>query len=116
MTCVSVERPENIAPAVSLIRSTLRRISFYDKYPAREISRNQFKNSVAIDCEFRQYPPEEGMARSEDNFLVACMTVCVDKILVVNFHIIHMIVAGDPAATVRGVFKVHRSFGDIDRD
>lgn len=103
MTCVSVINPEHIRPAVDLIRSTLDRVSYYDKYEG-EVSRTQFKYSVAVDCEFwdSQGPGDE------DRCLVSCMTVCVDKILAVNFHIYHMITSernlAGASAVVLGVY------------
>lgn len=105
-TCVSVANPAQIRPAIDLIRSTLERVSYYDKYEG-EISRIQFKNSVAIKCELRTIPDGPEGPRNGDNNIVSCMTVCVDKILVVNFHIFHMITSGGDlagaTAAVQGV-------------
>lgn len=108
MTCVSVESFVGIRPAVALIKTALEKIHYYDKYYG-ESSRTQFQNSVAVDCQFKKYPTEKGKFEGEDDELVACMTVCVDKILIVNFHIIHIIEMGrsrdGAAATVREVFN-----------
>lgn len=128
--CVSVERPEQVAPAINLIKQTLRNLPYYT---TREPSRNQFKYAVGIDVEFLEFPTEfyrqmvmsvrglgdrsfrqpngydigpdgniilDGTARVEtegyyplveDQYLASCMSIAVDKVLVVNFHILHMI-------------------------
>lgn len=116
MTCISVENPEHITPAVDLIQATLERVSYYDR-SGGEGSRTQFKYSVAVGCKFRDYPANPQGPRNEDNCLVSCMTVCVDKILAVNFHIYHMITsARGPAgagAAVRGVCCGHHSFLEV---
>lgn len=117
VNCVSVTHPEEIEDAITLIKSTLEVVPYYI---TGERSRNQFKYSVAVDCEFLEYPAEfdhndhrshhpvagyalrrNGTVRhprepsptevNEDRNLVTCMTVCVDKALVVNFHIMYMI-------------------------
>jgi hypothetical protein len=128
--CVSVERPDQVAPAINLIKQTLRNLPYYT---TREPSRNQFKYAVGIDVEFLVFPTEfyrqgvaalrglgdlsfrqpngydigpdgniilDGTARAEnrdylpleeDQHLASCMSIAVDKVLVVNFHILHMI-------------------------
>lgn len=111
MTCVSVDNPAQIMPAIDLIRQTLERVSYYDKHEG-EVSRTQFKYSVAVDCEFRATTPDDPQGpRNDDNHVVSCMTVCIDKIIAVNFHIYHMITsAGDLAsanAVVEGVYICH---------
>lgn len=113
MTCVSVENPEHITPAVDLIQSTLDKVSYYDR-SGGEVSRVQFKHSVGVGCKFREYPADPQGPGDEDNCLVSCMTVCVDKILAVNFHISHMITSArglaGASATVRGVCCARHSF------
>lgn len=105
-TCVSVANPAQIRPAIDLILATLERVSYHDKYEG-EISRTQFKNSIAVKCALRTTPDDPEGPRNEDNNIVSCMTVCVDKILVVNFHIFHMITSGEDlagaGAAVQGV-------------
>lgn len=107
MTCVSVANPDQVRPAIDLIRSTLDRVSYYDKYEG-EISRTQFKYSVAVGCEYRDSPSGLPGSGNGDDRVVSCMAVCVDKILVVNFHIYHMITSqrdlAYASAAVLGVF------------
>lgn len=113
MTCVSVANPQHITPAVDLIQSTLDRVSYYGR--SGEASRVQFKHSVGVSCMFREYPANPQGLGNEDNCLVSCMTVCVDKILAVNFHIYHMITSARGLAgagtAVQGVCCASFVFG-----
>ena len=115
MRCLSVTRPEQVGPAISLIRATVSQNPYYNtEWVKGETSRNQFRNSVAVDCEFATFPGEflEGLDGSFytkrgnpiydpqfpgyaqvdiDRKLVSIMTVAVDRVLVVNFHILCML-------------------------
>lgn len=63
---VSVRQPNEIRPALQLINTALDHIKFYDtsafEVAGQEIdnlqSHSQFRRAVAVNCEFKHYPPE----------------------------------------------------------
>lgn len=63
---VSVMQPDEIQPALQLIQTALDYVKFYDTSAFRTVEReignlrshSQFRRAVAVNCEFKRYPPE----------------------------------------------------------
>jgi hypothetical protein len=115
MRCVSVARPEQIPYAIYLIKAAVDLNPHYrTQWLRTETTRNQFRDSIAVSCEYATYPAEflEGrqgsfyneaglpiynpgddqyLQKDVDRHLLSVLTVAVDRVLVVNFHVLHML-------------------------